>query len=360
MKYLLTIFTLLISSLCFASLWSLFPAQTPTPPSSLSITSPPGLHIYQRQGAGNTGTATVPISGSVSLSYDTAQYSLTPLSGYGGINRTWTNFFTQTAGNGNFTGNAVAVPGGWYVFCVRTQLSGTTRELNCVSQMGVGEIFLAAGQSMLVNVQPLPNKVSYADELLIGLSTGIFALGNDPQPGSDGTGGSLWPMFMDKLSTYLQMPVAVLTVARGGTFIAQWQPGIALYTTYLIPSIQTLGPNGYRAELWDQGQSDSSPLVYTSQQYADKVINMIAQSRIDTGWNAPWVIAESTWFNGVPNATIEAGQVIAQGYTNCFPGPNEDLLGDSYRQSDQTHFTNKGGITQAQVWVDALKTDFGW
>lgn len=333
------------------------PSQTPVTGSLLVITSPPSRKIYQRVGP---NTATVPISGTVTLSYDTAQYQYTPLSGFAGVSSAWTTFYTQSAGTGGFSGNALNVPGGWYLFSVRTQLSGVTREQNSTAMVGVGEIFIGAGQSMLVNVETNPNLVSLTYNETVGLSTGTFSIGNDPQPGSDGTGGSLWPMFMGQLSAYLGVPVAVLSVARGGTFLASWIQGAGNYTTYLLPAIQTFGVNGFRAMLWSQGQSDSSPLVLTQAQYYAYEVNMISNSRIDGGWNFPWLIAESTHFNGANCATIQDGQVQAQSYANCFPGANEDSLGDSYRQNDQTHFSNTGGISQAALWVAAVKTAFGW
>lgn len=171
--------------------------------------------------------------------------------------------------------------GGWYAVQVRLLRNGRPVAQESVSHVGVGEVFVVAGQS---------NATNYGEVLRQPRSGMVAALGpagwqiaNDPQPGvqDHSTKGSFIPAFGDALYEKYHVPVGVVAVGHGSTSVRQWlpkgerfavPPTMGKFVRSVAPgvwecdgtlfdgmmaAIQRVGRDGFRALLWHQGESDA-------------------------------------------------------------------------------------------------------
>ena len=150
-----------------------------------------------------------------------------------------------------------------------------------ISHVGVGEVFVVAGQS---------NSTNYGSEkqhpksgLVSSFDGSTWRLADDPQPGAQdrGQGGSFMPAFGDAVVERYHVPVGIACCGCGATSVRQWlmkgqkievRPSTdcaiksigpnqwectgQLYDG-LLKRIAALGPHGFRAVLWHQGESDA-------------------------------------------------------------------------------------------------------
>ena len=122
-----------------------------------------------------------------------------------------------------------------------------------------------------------------------------WQVANDPQPIATGEGGTPWPLLGDQFSQKLRRPIGFVSVGWGGTTVNQWQPSIqdGLYSR-LRAVLKQLQPNGLRAILWHQGESDTI-LGTSSDEYANRMEKVIRQSEMDIGQSVSWFIAEVSY-----------------------------------------------------------------
>ncbi len=231
-----------------------------------------------------------------------------------------------------------------------------------VSQAGVGEVFAIAGQSNSANhggtrLTPESDRVVAMD------ATGFWQPAADPQPIATGDGGSPWPAFGDRMVEALDVPVGIVSVGWGGTSVGQWLPGAAgpdvngpLYNR-LQRVLERLGPDGVRAVLWHQGESDS--LLGTSREaYAATLREVIAHSREDAGYDLLWGIAQAAFLPST-SASAEARILAAQldviaGDPLVFAGAmTDDLIGSEWRY-DMVHFNEAGLRLHGERWAEAV------
>jgi hypothetical protein len=150
---------------------------------------------------------------------------------------------------------AVRVPaGGWYRLEVRTRLGERILATTRVEPIGVGEVFLIAGQSYAVGANDELTKVDDPQGRVVAYDVvnKKWRVANDPQPNA-GEGGTIWPTTGNHLVTLTRVPIGFVNVAVGGTSTRQWLPGEKLYEE-LAAAGKTTGR--FRAVLWQQGESD--------------------------------------------------------------------------------------------------------
>jgi hypothetical protein len=247
---------------------------------------------------------------------------------------------------------------GWYQFEFRAKRGAIVVGQATVERVGVGEVFITCGQSNSANhgkptQQATDERVSAHD-----LGTGRWQPCKDPQPGATGGGGSPWPLLGDQLAKRHDVPVGFISVGVGATAVSYWSPGGKGYAR-LKQALQAVGPNGARAVLWHQGESDAIAGT-TAERYAQLLGAIIEQSRADAGWRIPWGVARAS-FHPSPQATeqrqaaIIAGQnkVIAAG-PDIFAGPETDGYHTKGWLSDSVHFNQQGLTAHARGWADAL------
>jgi hypothetical protein len=121
--------------------------------------------------------------------------------------------------------NSLAAPaGGWYRVEVRIVKQGKPVDSTAVEHVGVGEVFVIAGQS---------NSTNYGEELqrtrtrMVGAFSGAgWRLADGPQPGVQDNSrmGSFLPAFGDALYERLQVPIGVAAVGAGSTSVCKPRP----------------------------------------------------------------------------------------------------------------------------------------
>ena len=226
-----------------------------------------------------------------------------------------------------------------------------------VQRVGVGEVYIVAGQS---------NAAGWSESLFLGSSYNVrlgsmnggriqWRKADDPQMVLGG--GSVWPIVGQELSARTGVPVGFINVAEGGSSIREWQKGGRLYAR-LLQALQATRPYYVRAILWAQGESDS---LLTSEQYAHylgALIEGINEDLQSGQYAVPWVVARSSYNKGKvfdgPRDGVDA--VVRSGLAQS--GPDTDLLGPEHREADNLHFNAKGTRAAAALWAEVLVEDY--
>ena len=170
------------------------------------------------------------------------------------------------------------------------------------------------------------------------------------------------PVFGDLLADQLDVPIGIVSIGWGGTTVGEWLPNASgpdsapLYNR-LQDAFESLGPNGARAVLWHQGESDA--LNETDQEtYASRLSTIIDQSRTDAGFEIPWGVALAAFQPQNPvdgNAVIlDAQRDVIRNDPLVFAGPNTDLLGPDLRYDD-IHFNEEGLHQHGALWTTAVQ-----
>ena len=250
--------------------------------------------------------------------------------------------------------------GGWYRLEVRWRGRAGPTHLAVVEPVGVGEVFLVAGQSYATNTNDERLRVTDPGRRVsaFNVEMGTWQLADDPQPAPDGSQyGSIWPPVGDQLARALGVPIGFVNVAVGGTSTRQWMPTEPL-SVRLHHAGRTIGR--FRAVLWQQGESD----VYADTPAADYVsrLQQIRGAAVEAwGVAPPWICALSTHHPTVyrkPEAEARIRDAITQ--VSRLPGfalgPDTDQLQGPNRGGPQSrrHFSALGQRNAADLWVEAL------
>lgn len=330
-------------------------------PVPLAVTSPSTRHIVQRDTA-NTGD--IIVTGTYLGSPDRIEARAVVMAGASnsGATTAWQVIDAAPTGS-SYSGVLADVPeGGWYNLEVRTVTGGVASGSIVIEKVGVGDVYVIAGQSNSANwgtpvYTPADDRVS----VRLSVSGATWRHGHDPMPIADGGGGSAWSRLGDLLTARENVPIGFISVGVGGTRVDQWVPGTSHYDNRLKPALQSFPVNGFRAVLWHQGESDS--IASTSKaNYITRMQSVIAQSRLDASWQVPWILAEVSYYS-TTNLSAEAQVYAAQRSVihadpNVFLGPVtddfhlEDAVGGKLR--DNVHFNALGLSTHAAQWDTVL------
>ena len=250
---------------------------------------------------------------------------------------------------------------GWFRLEVRiVRADGSPPLTASVEPVGVGEVFLIAGQSYATNTND--EKLTVADPrkrvAARDWATGAWRVANDPQPAPDGSdGGSIWPAVGDELAARLGVPIGFANVAWGGTSSAQWQPGTELHDR-LVATGKSLGR--FRAVLWQQGESDVINHTSTDD-YVAAMERIRAGAVRAWGFEPAWLCAKSTHHPTVYNDPEGEGRIRgAVDRLVLMPGfglgPDTDALqGDSRGDvNSRRHFSAIGQKRAAALWAGVL------
>jgi hypothetical protein len=317
-----------------------------------TLSTPMTRQIFQRNSS-NIGS--VSISGTGTGTFTAVQASTTVTNG--GTAVPWTTIYT---GSGPSFSGILPVGPGQYSLLVRLMRGGIGGGPATIAKVGVGEIFLVAGQSLVAN---WGNNINTPTDDRVSNVTyaGAWAFAQDPQPNCDGTGGSPIPAMGSALASYLNMPIGIMSIAIGGTSSAQWvgtgSPNY--FVGNFEPALTLLGTN-FRAVIWEQGQADGIAGV-TAAQYETNIANLIAEVRTYAGWNMPWGIASASTIAADTAYPVIAGAqaFIVSNDTLVFQGSNSDSIPNSDRW-DMTHFNAAGQLIHGGLWATAIETYFGW
>lgn len=272
--------------------------------------------------------------------------------------------------------------GGWYRIEVRNE--HIPNEIVRSGEFAVGDIYLVAGQS---------NSANYGSEKLQPSSGYVVAFdGNrwqralDPQLGAAGGGGSFIPPLGDLLHQASGVPIGFASIGVGGTSVREWLPVGSRYeklTTTgghsrvhpeggyectgelfnnLVNRLVYLGPQGCRAVLWHQGESDAGQArsgypadrQISGDDYRQYMELLIRRSREVAGWDVPWFTALATYHSesdAMDDEFRDAQRSIWK-LDNVFAGPDSDSLRIPFR--DGVHFNRSGLEAHARLWAEAM------
>lgn len=384
--------------LLFVCMPAFLQAQNTT---NLTVSLPLNRAVYQRN---QSGTSLITVKGTYEKQVDRIEARLTVLNGVGNAGE-WSDWKTlqELPLNRNFKG-VMSVNQGWYKLELRGVLNGTVLgDVASVSKVGVGEVFIIAGQSNaegvgnpgggygsqgassdLVNCLDLENDQTFGGDGYVNY-TPFSQLSINARIAPRGTNSWLWGKLGDYLVQKLNVPVLFFNVGFSGTSVQAWsmtaegfsapnpwvggiyenkQPYKNLYDvlSYFTPQL------GVRAVLWFQGETDTQ-YGTLSEAYKQRLQTVINRTRLDTGKDIAWVIAQaSAYALCTPNCAagtaatssteVLKGQLMTvQQTSNVFLGPATDNIQNTDR-ADGAHFHDDGLVTVAQAWNDSLNDTF--
>jgi len=345
--------------LCLALLAANTSIQAEGTKATLTLTSPISCQVFQRD---KGDQADILIEGTVSAKADVieAKADLVP-----GANRGTSVKWIAITPQGQIvqrrvSGRLTLPAGGWYQVTVRARLGSRITAEQTVGKVGVGEVFVTAGQSNSANYGN-PRQAAQDDRVVYFDGKG-FARAQDPIPGGCGDGGSPWALLGDRIVGSQQVPVCFRSASLNWTEVKAWLPPDTELYRNLSSCVKAFGKNGVRAVLWHQGESDT--LVKTSAEtYHDRMKAIVAALNKDSGYEIPWLVAQASFHPGSQareQAQVAKGQQLLWARKICCQGPiTDDLLGQEYRH-DGVHFNQKGLAKHAERWFDALRMTFKW
>jgi len=286
--------------------------------------------------------------------------------------------------SGEFHGDLPTAAGGWYRIEVQTTRSGKILGRATIEHVGVGEVFVVAGQSNSSN-HGSPRQQTVTG-MVASFGGSKWVLANDPQPGGSGNGGSFMPAFGDALYQKYSVPIGLASVGVGATSVRQWlpkgermsqRPTIDAFVKAVGPGqwestgqlfdglmqrIECLGPHGCRAVLWHQGESDAgqarsgypASVQITGDQYRQFMEKLISASRARAGWEIPWFVAQATYHSEQDAADEEfrGAQRALWESKIALEGPDTDALRKEYRAG--VHFNAKGLQAHGRLWAEKV------
>jgi hypothetical protein len=322
------------------------------PPLSTDLTldMPMDYQVFQRktklQGA-------IRVSGRVRSAYDKLEMRTLGKPLQGTIPDKWSEVPLTEKGR-SFDATVPAPSGGWYKVEVRALKDGKVVGQMAVDHVGVGEVFIGAGQSNSTNCGQ--EKIRQSSGMVSSFSGTGWQLGDDPQPGvhDNSSGGSYWPAFGDAMYAEYQVPIGIASTGHSGTSVNQWAPGGEL-CRWTTGRMKQLGPNGFRAVLWHQGESD---IGMQPDEYTRKMTALIRETQKVAGWDVPWFVAQVSYHNpnqvSFPNPRAAQKKLWETGV--ALEGPDTDTLtGDNRDEGGKgIHFSPKGLKAHGKLWADKV------
>lgn len=255
--------------------------------------------------------------------------------------------------------------GGWYRVEVRLLNGEQIVATAMVEHVGIGEVFIVAGQSYATNCNDAPLKVLDEKQRVVCFdwTSDSWRIAHDPQPVFDGSdGGSMWPVYGDQLAEMLDVPIGIANVAVGGTSSKQWLPEGNLHPRLQLAATKI---GRFRGVLWQQGESD----VIDKRSTAEYVTNLLTIRKAfydHLDFKPQWWIAKSTLHPTVYREPLHESN-IRRAYETLVAehgfqsGPDTDRLGGKYRGDlkSRRHFSEAGQIAAGKLWASTILASIG-
>ncbi len=122
--------------------------------------------------------------------------------------------------DGRFSGSLKLAAGGWYTLKVRFRKSADDQTVLggvAVEHVGVGDIFVVAGQSNASNHGAEQQRTTTG--LVAAFDGKHWQLANDPQPGASGGQGSFQPPFGDAMAARFKVPVGIIAILLAARYL---------------------------------------------------------------------------------------------------------------------------------------------
>lgn len=288
----------------------------------------------------------------------------------------------------HYSGSLTNVPGGWYFLQVRV-LNASNSELttSSVNRVGIGEVFVIAGQSNSQGIQD-HGSISANDERVQSVNFSNYQyLGIPDFPNfskieynsgiaTRGNSSWSWGQLGDLIAFERGVPVAFFNTGASGSSTQNWKESADnLPTNFVYTGQQYAGVvgmpyaqlrnvlkyyaslYGVRSILWHQGETDTH-IGTSTQTYYDNLSYVIHKTRNEFNANLPWVISRASYVEGNTSSQVIGGQnTTIQNMTNAFYGPETDgiqprLLFDP--EGNNVHFEGSTLITLANEWRNSL------
>ena len=338
----------------------------------LTLSSPLNLQVFQR----NTP---LKISGSLS------QTDKNNLTLEARLNENpWTKIGTLSAGKTNFTAQLDSAPTGWHGLELRAKSNNAILHTATVAKVGIGEVFLIAGQSNSANHGA--EKLTVQSGMVTSFDGTKWQIANDPQGGASGRGGSFIPPFGDEMAKRFGVPIGIVSIGSGGTSVREWLPKGSRFPNpptvlnkvtqhpngeweskgilfdKLADRLRTLGPSGFRAVLWHQGESDAnqrdSTRTLPGSLYQKYLTQLIEESHRVAEWKTPWFVAQASYHTpddpGSPD--LRAAQKSLWTSGSALEGPDTDALTGANRDKngEGVHFSALGQKNHGLAWAEKV------
>lgn len=362
----------------------------------LNLVCPQSRLVVQR---GTDNTAPLFIAGTFSRPVDRIEARLVALQSDFGYSTDW-QLLSGSPRQGVFQG-LLTGRGGWYRLDVRGMRAGQVISQTSVDRVGIGEVFLVAGQS---NAMGVPDRgAKNASERVVSVdasnkylnSNNVTVSADQPFPAPvfstleathliypTGETAWCWGELGDSIGKRYGVPVAFFNASFPGTVAENWsrtahgQPATSIFTSQVWPNLQPYAnvrntlqyyhsQVGIRAVLWHHGESDAVPYHTPSADYQRYIQDLIDQSRLDFGQNMAWVVARCSITPAGPTASpaIVGAQnrLIQTPGNNVWAGPDTDSI-QLPRPADG-HFQNipngEQGLSEfARSWSRSLTDSF--
>ena len=283
-----------------------------------------------------------------------------------------------------FAGSLEAKAGGWQQLDVRVRAGSSVLASQSVAHVGIGEVFIIAGQSNSANYGAARQRPRSG--LVAAFDGQAWRIADDPQPGAGGQGGSFQPAFADAVVAQEHVPVGLLACGIGATSVREWLPKGARFPqpptiesrvrrlpdgtweskgdayANLVARMKSVGTRGFRAVLWHQGESDANQKdaarTLPGALYREHLTKVILQSRREIGWAAPWFVAQASYH--VPgdegSEDIRAAQASLWKDGVALEGPDSDALKGPLRERDGkgVHFSEAGLREHGARWAEKV------
>ena len=303
----------------------------------------------------------------------------------------WVDGGLEIGVDGHFVLGADVAAGGWFRVEVRLlDASGDVMAQGVVEPVGVGEVFVIAGQSyvcggherVLTVDDPMCRAIAASPE------EPDWRYAHDPQPKistridldslaeiaevlaeldlsfphgeHSPMAGSVWPPFVNAMLRFVRVPIALMHASVGATRIGFWRPGSQLFGN-LVDAVTQVGD--FRAVLWGQGESDVAHGT-TTDEYVDALVTLRAALVERTGLERPWLVAQSTHHpTGEEREELELPIRAAHVRLARLPGFRSGANTDSLRGPDHragwfrgAHFTALGQQAAGLLWAAEVHT----
>ncbi len=363
--------------LLFAAVLS---SSAQTLPVTLQLTSPVEFQVFQRA---NRSDGIVRIAGTLVRAGESPVALEARLSGGDAANG-WRTLSVDAPQSAGFDAKLVVPAGGWYRLEVRARVGRSVLAQATVGHVGIGDIFVIAGQSNAANHGEERQKTQ--SHLVAALQNGNWQLANDPQPGASGDGGSFIPSFGEAMAERFRVPIGIISTAVGATSVREWLPrggtfpnpptltGNVTQTATgeresngrlfdnLIARMKAAGPDGIRAVLWHQGESDANQRdanrTLPGDLYQKYLEQVIRASHEELGRKIPWFVAQASYHTpddpGSPD--IRAAQAATWRSGVALEGPDTDALTGNLRADGgrSVHLSGKGLREHGRRWAEKV------
>jgi len=359
----------------------------------LVITSPVNDQIIQQS---QDQSARISITGYAYFPYSRIEAHLMPLKG--NLNKKQLLIIDEEQIKQGFLSTFFNAKTGWYKLTLIGYGTNNVVDSAIISRVGVGEVFLIAGNSNAMGIPGLGSK--NASENVVGFNANNKSLNQEmitvapDEPmqlpefspvRSDnlifpsGETSWYWAELGDMLSKKMNTPVLFMNAAWAAANSENYRDaamGKDAYNLYVGKTWPNRQPYsnikntlryynsqlGIRAVLWSHGENDAQ-LGFTEENYFNNIKTLIEKSRQDFGYKIPWVIAVNSASTTLPNPyqpIVRAqNRLSTLPNFNTYAGPDLDTV--QIPRPAHGHFENitggKQGLTLAALAWNRILSD---